>query len=63
MTNEIESVVLPVACTDDSCGVVSPYRFWKDGSYKKVVELCWHPKEFPSVETIRREIEQAKEKQ
>ena len=47
-----ESVVLPVRCENDECGMESAFRFWKDGSYKKVFEACWHPKRMPSLPKI-----------
>ena len=49
-----ESIVMPVRCNDDECGMESAYRFWKDGSFKRVLDACWHPKRLPDRERIAR---------
>lgn len=52
----LPSVVLPVYCSNEDCGQHSVYQFWPDGSFKKIIDACWHPKNFPSREMIRVEM-------
>lgn len=54
-TNRDRTIVLPVHCENDECGMASAYQFWPDGSYKVIMSACWHPKRFPG----RAKIEQA----
>lgn len=46
------SVVVPVRCGNDECGMVSPYRFYRDGSFRKILDACWHAKRLPSREKV-----------
>lgn len=51
MTNE-DSVVMPVSCGRDDCGMVSAYRVWRDGSFKRITDGCYHEKIIPSGEIV-----------
>lgn len=48
-----DAITLPVQCFHEECGLVSQYRFFHDGSYRKLLEACWHMKDLPTVDTIR----------
>lgn len=47
-----DSIVLPVDCTQE-CGMVSAYRFFHDGSYRKIVDACHHLKHLPTRQSIQ----------
>lgn len=50
------SAVMPVRCNDDSCGMTSAYRFYKDGSYRKILDACCHAKRMPTLPKIAAEF-------
>jgi hypothetical protein len=43
-----ETISLPITCTDETCGMVSAFQFWRDGSFKLVMKACAHTKELPN---------------
>ena len=47
---------MPIGCTNEDCGMTSAYRMWRDGSYQKVFEACWHTKTFPTREQIEKAV-------
>lgn len=55
-----DSIVLEVRCKDEDCGMVSPYRFWRDGSFKRILDCCYHAKRLPTSKRIVEEFEREK---
>lgn len=56
MMTTLPSIVLPVFCSNEECGMQSVFEFWPDGSFKRIVEACHHTKTFPTREVIRVEM-------
>lgn len=46
------SIVIPVDCTDEECGMVSHFRCYGDGSYRKTLDACGHAKRIPTRDAI-----------
>ena len=60
-----ESVIMRVICEkggngeDDDCGVWSVYRFYRDGSFRAILNACGHCKRFPTRARILEELAKA----
>ena len=54
--NAEHSTVLPIRCEDNECGMTSAYQFYPDGSFRKIMEGCWHPKRLPNRDKIKAAI-------
>lgn len=50
------TIVLPVFCEDEECGMYSTYKFWADGSFIKIVDGCHHGKKLPKRAEILEEM-------
>lgn len=51
-----DNIVKQVRCDNDECGMVSAYRCYADGSFRKILEACGHPKRMPTREQVRQEL-------
>ena len=51
------SVIMPVCCDDEECGMRSAYEFWPDGSHREIVRACWHAKRLPNRAKIQAAIQ------
>jgi hypothetical protein len=51
------SIVLQVSCEDDDCGMFSAFRFYKDGSYRIILNACCHTKRLPKLDKIRKQFD------
>jgi hypothetical protein len=49
------TVIQPIWCEDEDCGMQSVYQCFGDGSYRAVLKACQHAKRLPS----RRQILEA----
>ena len=62
-----ESVIMRVICEkggngeDDDCGVYSVYRFYRDGSFRAILNACGHYKRLPTRARILAEFAKASE--
>ena len=54
-----ETLILEVGCSCEDCGMVSAYEFWRDGSFKRVLDACHHAKDLPNREKVREAFDAA----
>lgn len=58
----MKTIILPVYCENEECGMQSAYEMDETGSYRKIMEGCDHYKNLPRREQIKAAIEKAEGK-
>lgn len=46
------SAIIRGSCNDPDCGMISAWRVFRDGSFLRIHEACWHGKIIPSRDQI-----------
>lgn len=59
MTTPEKTITLPVHCHNEDCGMVSAYQFWRDGSYRRILEACGHSKKMPTREKLAKALQES----
>ena len=54
------SAIIKVYCNDQDCGMISAWRVFRDGSFLRINEACFHGKIIPSRDQIIEIINNAK---